>query len=96
LSVTISSAENRPLTSSRQTEIAVCFGEDPQVQQVQDAWIMQGEDAFEDQNVRRIDGGRLVKPRMLLEGIHRDVGLLSLYHYQLRRMNDHGVVPTQT
>lgn len=55
------------LTSTRQAEVAIGLGEDFQIKHIQDTLIVERENAFENQHVRRVDCRRVALPCVLLE-----------------------------
>jgi hypothetical protein len=80
--------------SPRQAKIRLCVCIDLEIHEVQDTLIMQGEDAFQDENVWRIHGRGLREPRMLLEGVYWDIDLLSLSGSA--GCHDNGHLPSRT
>lgn len=59
--------------SSRQAKVGFSIREDLKIEHVQDPLVMQGKDALQDQHMRRINRGRLIKPSVLLKGIDWNV-----------------------
>lgn len=63
-------------TSPRQTHIGVGLGEDLHVKQIQYLRVVQGKDALQDEDMRRVDARRLLGPLMLFERIMGDLSPL--------------------
>lgn len=78
MSVTSTADECVPaLTASRQAQIAIRLGEDLEIQQIEHPLVVQGENSFQDYDMGRIDGIRLIQSSMLLKRVDRDVRLFA-------------------
>ena len=63
--------------TSGEAEVGIGLGEDLQVEHVQDALVVEREDAFHDEDVGRIEHGGLRKPGMFLERVVWDFGYFA-------------------
>jgi hypothetical protein len=67
-----------PHETSGEAEISVCFGKDFEIQKIEHPWIMESENAFQNEDVRGVDSCGLFQACVLLERVDRHLSDLAI------------------